>query len=319
MSWIEPPPDFDPHSLAEFIECVLVTAPESFLSITEIRDYFSVGMQPTNEDISFALAEVEGRAAGFGPHYPFLVDDGGVLFEPTGTASLYAFLLFMSTRDSSPARADRNLTSDPLFDVIIREAFKAAAGEMAEALTFAWPPRGGRPGDFPDAVEWAAREMGLEVRDKSEIGTHYKDAGVDVITWLPFNDGRTGFPIVLVQATVQKNFRSKSRDVVPTQWHGWLKIDANPAVGFGIPFSLPARDPWWSDVTREVHLAMDRRRIMNALGRQDPTLWPEWNEIAKFVEVEIAELQSRDKLAAPSSRILRRRKSRRRTGSETSS
>lgn len=90
MSWVDPPEDFDPHSLAEYIECVLFLSPDDYLSLTEIRGLFAVGRQPTEEELSFAFAEVERRAEAFGQLYPYLVDDRGVLVDRSDSSNLMA-------------------------------------------------------------------------------------------------------------------------------------------------------------------------------------------------------------------------------------
>lgn len=200
--------------------------------------------------------------------------------------------------------------SDPLFDAVVREAFKTEQGENARAIIFAWPPRGHRPSGFRDAVGWAATQLGVEVRSVGEIPDHYKDAGVDVIVWRPFPDGRIGFQISLIQNTIQQDFGKKPRDVVPTQWHAWLKVGAIPSVGFAIPFSIPDGDIWWHDITNETAVVMDRGRIMHSLRGVDPAGWPEWPDIVGFVERELAAARSPATIAGGGLEVARpRRKS----------
>ena len=292
MSWVDPPVDYDPHSLAEYIECVLFLSEDDYLSLTEIRGMFTVGSQPTDEDLTFAFAEIERRGREFGVMYPSLVDDRGVLIDRGERSNLYGLLLLLSLKGTEFRQAKDYRRSDPLFDAVVREAFRSEQGENARAIVFAWPPRGDRPSAFPEAVGWAARKMGVSLRADNAIPDHYQDAGVDVIVWRPFPDGRNGFQILLVQNTVQREFRKKPRDVVPTQWHGWLKIGVIPSVGFAIPFSTPTGDIWWHDVTNETAIVMDRGRLLYSLRVEDPSRWPEWPEIVQFVQGQLDEARS---------------------------
>jgi hypothetical protein len=287
MTWVEPPSDFDEHSLAEFIEAELIFDRDDYLSLTEIRSLFPSGRQPTDDELTMALAEVERRGREYGEHYPFLVDDRGVLHVRDERARLYELLLLLSLKGTPTRVAGEYARSDPLFDAVVREAFKGWLGPNTHALTFAWPPRAGRPTKFPDAVEWAAKRLGLVAR-RSEIPDNPLDGGVDVIVWRPFPDGRLGFEIYLVQNTVQLSFSKKPYDIVPLQWVRWWNISTPPLVGFAVPFALPQHDPWWTQVTYGVMLPMDRGRLLTALEGREPKHWPEWAALRTYVEEELS-------------------------------
>lgn len=308
MTWVEPPTDFDPHTLAEFIECESIVSPDEYLSLSELRGLFPVGAQPNDDDLTFAFAEIERRGRDFGTHYPFLVDDRGVLMVESESSALYSLLVILSVRGTQVRREGEYRRSDPLFDAVAREAFRAEQGSRAKALIFAWPPRGDRPAKFPEALKWAANAMGIDVRDPEKLPTNYQDAGVDVIVWRPFTDGRTGFTILLAQNTVQEVFRKKPRDVSASKWHGWLRVGVLPSIGFAIPFSLPRGDIWWTEVTDEVAVAMDRGRLMDSLQGEDPTAWAEWVAIVDFVQDQIDYLRAAEGSDVPAASIPKRRK-----------
>lgn len=307
MTWVEPPPDFDGHSLAEFIEAELVFGQDDYLSITEVRTLFPTGRQPTDDELSIALGEVERRRTSYGGHYPFLVDDRGVLFVRDEAAYLYVFLLLLSLKGTPMRIVGAYPRSDRIFDAIVREAFLGWLGPNTHALTFAWPARAGRPTRFPDAVEWAAGRLGLSAR-KGEVPTHPQDGGVDVIVWRPFPDGRVGFEIYLVQNTVQFSFAKKPHDVVPEKWMKWWDISTPPAVGFAIPFAIPDQDPWWLEITFGVALPMDRGRILRALEGSDPRRLPEWSSLRDYVMKEISDVQSVGGFSPPSPVAVPRRR-----------
>lgn len=289
--WLEAPTDFDSHSLAEFIEAELLFSQDDYLSVSEARALFSTGSQPTDEEFAFAMMEIERRATKWGAHYPYLVDDRGVYFDRGEHGSLYCFLLLLSIR-GTPVRKYRDFArSDPIFDALVREAFRCEQGENAAALVFAWPPRDGRPRKFREAVAWVASELGVGVKGAERIPSHYNDAGVDVIVWRAFGDDRNGFHILLIQNTVQWEFRQKARDVSPYLWFDWLDIAKPPNVGFAVPFAIPRGDIWWQEVADGVDVVMDRGRLLSALTDEDPRTWAEWRDLCAFVDSQVEEIR----------------------------
>lgn len=285
MRAVASPQDFDGHSLAEFVEASLLASKDDFLSIAELRGLFMSGSKPTDLQLEDALTEVERRANQFGSLYPFTVVDRGFQISRREDNALYEFLLLLSLRGTPLRATGQYERSDAIFDEIVRVAFKNHLGVGSDAIVFGWPARGARPNVFSLAVAWAAQRMGIEMRTR-KIPDEYKDAGVDVLAWKPFADGKNGFPIVLVQNTVQFDFRQKPRDVSPSQWHAWLEVGATPRIGFAVPFALPARDPWWDHAGIDVDTMMDRGRLMSQLETENVAAWPSWGEVLTFVAEE---------------------------------
>lgn len=287
MSWVEVPADFDPHSLAEAMEAELLISGDDFLSAAELRVLYPAGRQPTETEWELALAEIERRGTEFGSLYPFAVVDDGLMIERRSEANVYLTLLLLSIK-GMPVRLEQDYPrSDPIFDEIVRIAFRNDFGNSADSVTFAWPPREGRPSTFPEAVKWTAERVGVPLRG-GVIPEEPKDAGVDVIVWQPYPDGRTGFRILLVQNTVQFSFRDKPREVRPSRWRDWLEIGAVPGVGFAVPFLVPEKDRWWDYVTLDVDVVLDRGRLMHALRMEDVSEWPAAPAITAFVDLEVA-------------------------------
>ena len=308
MTWIDPPADFDGHSIAEFIESELIFSHDDYLSLTEIRGLFASGGQPTDDDIMFAISLIEARSELWNL-YPFEAVDRGVRVDRGSTFALYAFLEILSIRGSS-VRNGELPRSDSIFDAITREAFRGYL--KCNVVVFAWPARDGRPNLFLDAVEWLGKKMGVEVRS-SEVPDLPKDGGVDLVAWKPFNDGRSGFPVYLIQNTVQWDFRKKPRDVVPEKWHTWLKLGRVPTIGFAIPFLIPGGDPWWDEIAFAADVVMDRARIMEHLDDSSPETWKEWSRLVEIVESEVTSMRQRQVLTGepPANHAARRKPSKR--------
>lgn len=312
VSWLDfqTDPD-DVHSLAETIELMLIARPERRLALAELRARFPAGNQPSDAEMMLAFGEIERRSNSMGDLYPFTKDGRGVAFDTAKPWELYAFLLLLSFQGTH-LRVEKNWPrSDELFDRVALDAVLSKVGAGASGLLFGSPPRDGRPKDFRDAVRWVSQKLGVDLRTAYEkLPDHFKDGGVDIIAWAPFNDQRTGFPIYLVQNTVQFNYVKKPRDVSPSRWRDWIDLGATPLVGFVIPFFVPSSHRWWDEVAAEVSLFLHRPRIMEALQGQDPTKWGYWEEIRTFVAVELDALESKTPRGSVKSMDVRKLKKR---------
>lgn len=279
-----------PHAVADAVELQLIASDEAYLSYAEFRSCFPAGSAPAAADLESGFAVTDDRRRTMGAHYPFHHDGQGVAIDRTDSWRLYALLLVLSLR-GTPFRNDKDWKrSDPLFDAIVTRAFRT---EYGQALHFGWPPRGGRPSTFPEALGWAAETIGIELRSKDQkLPTHRQDGGVDVIAWRPYADGASGFRVALVQDTVQENFAGKPGDVDPLQWRDWITFGNLPGVAMAVPFVVPAEDPIRPQLVSRLSDFMDRSRLMEVLSESDPTSWPEWDDITRFVDDQVEQVRS---------------------------
>lgn len=148
-----------------------------------------------------------------------------------------------------------------LFEEFVASTLKDYLGSTAEAIPFGWPSKFGRPQEFHLAIEWLANLMAIKVGGAYRPPRR-KDGGVDVIAWRPFKDKRSGFPIYLVQCTLQKDFVSKSRDIDLRLWAGWLELDRDPVTVLAIPKAVAPGEPW-NEVTANA-IIFDRARMTDA-------------------------------------------------------
>ena len=145
-----------------------------------------------------------------------------------------------------------------LFEKITCLAAPALLGPGAKAIRFGWPSEVGRPHDFPSAIGWLAALMGIKP-GRAYRPPRRQDGGVDVIAWRPFGDAKPGFPMVLVQCTLERDFIHKSRDVDLRTWAGWLAFDTDPTAVLAIPHSVP-KDEDWREMAANV-VVLDRIRL----------------------------------------------------------
>lgn len=214
-------------------------------------------------DIDLGWHTMSRRAALLGEAYPFRTGSG-IAARPHVDAYPWTAMLLMSA--DSPARAGMDLKQAALVhEQITSAALRSLYGEGTQSLRFGWPSDVGRPREFPEAVRWLAGQMGVPV------GTAYrppyaKDGGVDVVAWLPFPDKRSGFPVMLVQCTLERDYVHKAHDVDVRIWAGWLRLDVDPATALAVPEVVAAGEAWNMLAARTV--VLDRIRLAALLGAQ---------------------------------------------------
>ncbi|HEV2891459.1 MAG TPA: hypothetical protein VGX28_13895 [Frankiaceae bacterium] len=210
--------------------------------------------------VSLAIRVMSRRGAVLGDHYPFEVSDVAVRARPTAPEATYSGLLLMTP--DSPARqvagADPPTGTILLFERIAVAAAIAMLGPSGRAVRFGWPSDEGRPPEFAYAIEWLAGLMGIKP------GSAYRpprrrDGGVDVVAWRPFPDGRSGFPVMLVQCTLQHDILPKAGDIDVRYWAGWLTLDADPMVALAVPQTIPQGVVWDELALRS--LVLERVRL----------------------------------------------------------
>lgn len=252
---------------ADWIETTLL-ARNSPIGIDELNSAAveDAGLEPS--EVSLGLRVMSVRERWLGSLYPFAIKDIYVAPIDGARSSIYAPLLLLSP--GSPAR--QLIASQPssdmsaLFERITVDASAMLLGPGSKALRFGWPSDVGRPERFSEAIEWLALQMGVK------SGTSFrsplrKDGGVDVVGWRPFPDQRSGFPVVLVQCTVQRDFVSKSRDIDLRNWSNWLALDIEPTTILAIPGTVAKPEQWNEIALRS--LILDRIRIVGLLkGRK---------------------------------------------------
>jgi len=212
---------------------------------------------------------MERRHSLLGEKYPFEVNDFAVVLDQAMENSIYTYLLLSTRPANSVTWQSPTPTQEEsdLFEELVAFALKDYLGDSAEAIPFGWPSKFGRPMEFPLAIDWLAGKMGLKLGSAFRPPRR-KDGGVDVVAWKPFRDRRSGFPIYLVQCTLQKDFVSKSRDIDLRIWAGWLEMDHDPVTILALPRSIGPGESW-NEITAN-SIIFDRFRLLESLNREIP-------------------------------------------------
>lgn len=203
---------------------------------------------------------MRNRKSILGEKYPLDFDISSIVRSDNSLDCSYTQFLLLSGTGMTQLDKDSTLGGpEEWFEELVLDGVRNWLGPNSEGVRFGWPSDCGRPSEFPDAIRWLAARMNVE------LGSAYrppirKDGGVDVVVWRTFGDRRSGFPIVLVQCTLQKDLISKARDVDVTNWSGWLALDHPPMTALATPRVVGDSTDKWNQLSRQT-LVLDRLRL----------------------------------------------------------
>jgi len=267
------------ESLADAVEMAMARLGVPALSSQDAHNLFA---DVDDAAVDMALNAMRRRQLLLGEKYPYRIVGVGVRRDAASETSAYGALLLMSQREA-PFRRNAAAMQDAatIFETLTCTAVRGLLGPKSAAIRFGWPSAEGRPREFPDAIRWLAERMGVA------IGSAYRpprrqDGGVDVVGWRPFGDEQPGFPILLVQCTLERDFVHKSADVDLRVWSGWLAFDADPMTALAIPHTVAKAEDWREMSARVI--VLDRIRLTLLVDDEPPPEVAEWamNEFAQL-------------------------------------
>lgn len=249
----------DSEVVADAVELEVLTGQANARSMSWIRSASVASQNARATDVDLAVSTIHRRAQLLGAKYPIEVTNAGLRRRSSVSRSAYEAMLLVTTGSLSVNFPVSHLASAAeMFEHVVTDATRVLLGDGARAVRFGYPGDPGRPPEFPQAIPWLVKQM------KLKGGTAYrdparKDGGVDVVAWRPFPDGRPGFPIQLIQVTLEKNFSHKAGDINARLWSLLLGLDVDPTSVLAIPRTLPEDKRWAEVATRAILL--ERIRI----------------------------------------------------------
>lgn len=188
---------------------------------------------------------------------------GEYAVQSTAGAAMSAYVAAALMAPGNPVREYLNAAPDEsmaaIFENLVADGAARIWGDAGKALRFGWPSDIGRPPEFDLAIRWLAQKVGVDV-GQGYRQPRRKDGGVDVVAWRPFPDGRSGFPVLLVQCTLQENLLAKGMDVDTRLWGSWLAMDVDPTAALATATALPP-GTIWNELALK-YMVLDRIRLV---------------------------------------------------------
>jgi hypothetical protein len=239
-------------------------------------------------NFAYAVQQIAWRSKALGVAYPFAVTDTAFSrLDDARTRGYYQALLLLTSSISGRLGGQTPEGTSLMFERIVCAAMARFLGDGTQVLRFGWPYEDGRPDQFGEAIRWAAEKMRIR------LGAGYRqprrrDGGVDVIAWRPFPDSRPGFPIALVQCTIEEDVVGKSRDIDVGLWSSWLGFDTAPMCVLAVP-STVGRNEDWNEVAVNAVLLERLRLAWLCVNSGAPTP----ADVVAFVQTSVESLRVR--------------------------
>jgi len=247
---------------ADLVETLLLCVNERALGFQQLEELLKRLEFDPQFIVATALNQMKKRRELLGDSYPFEALSYAVRKSQFCEESAYVSLLSLSpeglfrqlfnSRDIDLAAID--------FERIVAYAMKGLVGLTSESIRFGWPSDVNRPMEFPDAITWLGEKMGIGL-GRGFRPPRRKDGGVDIVSWRKFKDGKTAFPIYLVQCTIQSDLRKKSDDIDLRNWSNWLDFSRDPQPVLAVPHEISGQDEAWNELGLK-SLVLDRPRLL---------------------------------------------------------
>ena len=223
-------------------------------------------------DAAFEL--LAEREELIGAAYPFAVDGSLLTAQTDAASSPYAFLAALTHFGPLAAGTEEGSS---LFERVSAAALVEYLGgvEMVRSYDFG-SPRRGTPASFREAIADLCERMGEGggCRVARAKASDMQDAGLDLVAWTPFGDGRPNQLSVFGQCAAGGNWRNKITELQPVQFcRSWMQEPPalSPLAAFFVPRQIDEAY-WETDALNERQLLFDRLRIARLLGGLDEEL-----------------------------------------------
>lgn len=236
---------------------------------TDDKDLTDDSTDSVRTDVS---AELLSRSKKLPMAYPFSFD--GAVLKVKKPKKLdkqwaYIFCLFISYFGVNKGEKElslwkqKNVTS--LFEhisTIAAKNFLSSTEHQAEDLRFGFPRSSldKKYKSFKAALQLLKSVVGEgTIIDDNPGHKNQKDAGLDIVAWRNFPDGKTNKLLFLGQCAAGNDFKEKSSDIQKIE--RFFTFKTNPIKGFFIPHELD--DDVWGELSCDTHIGIifDRSRI----------------------------------------------------------
>lgn len=219
-----------------------------------------------SEIISSAWTELRRRQSWIAHGGPFAITSRIISRNLTWKrVPTHSFCLLLSLarwyRDWANQPEKDYLLQGELFEKLISESLSCQFNDWNVSLT-GWSRT--KPQKLKGIVEDVAAKLG---ESTGNIGRWSKDrandAGLDLLMYRPFEDGRIGIPVYLMQCASGTNWESKRHTPEMKIWGKIIDFASTPKKAFAIPFAL-LEDDFIRNCNLVDGMLIDRDRILSA-------------------------------------------------------
>lgn len=276
-------PKDETNLYADFVELLAVFSKGDGVAHGDVLDRFfgepdeNNSSETNDENESFVdeiFSVIEERKFLYANLYPF--DSGSeqtirLKVDLTMPQKLYLFLLISSSLDFFKA-FNSEITTD--FEKVSFEAIKSF---LPNAIVKSFGKHSEYRGTAKEKIKKLADDIGLPT-DDYEIGNigerNNQERGLDIVSWLPFEDKCQNIVVFLCQCACGKQFESKQHDIRRYE-HYYRFYRTKPQRTLFVPYSLinPKENKFYhSDYVEDDYLLFERLRIVNLTKKKEDIL-----------------------------------------------
>ncbi len=200
------------------------------------------------EIVNNAWFELERRLNWIAPGMPFSISNSRASrIHSWQEAPAHSFCVLLSLAQCYKGWAKSISGSDygeqgELFELLAQESFKNQFSDWQVERT-GWSPT--QSMSLSEVVDWVADCLGETTKDNLDelVNSKDKDAGLDILCYLPFPDNRGGFPVYLMQCASGQHWKTKVNQPIIKKWQRrFIDFVDCPRKAFAIPFALSNED-----------------------------------------------------------------------------
>lgn len=276
-------PKDDTNLYADFVELLAVFSKGDGVAYGDVLDRFfgepdennSSETNDANESfVDGIFSMIEERNFLYAGLYPFYFGDEQTIRLKDNLSmpqKLYLFLLLSSSLNIFKA-FNSEITSD--FEKVSYEVVKSF---LPNAIVKQFGKQSEYSGTAKEKIKKLANDLGLPT-DDYEIGNigerNNQERGLDIVSWLPFEDSCQNKVVFLCQCACGKQFESKQHDIRRYE-HYYRFYRTKPQRTLFVPYSLinPKENKFYhSDYVEDDYLLFERLRIVNLMKKKEDIL-----------------------------------------------
>ena len=242
------PTHINNYKIADWVELYVITENRK-ISKMNIQNLFEDEGIDVETKIDDVMLELSRRISLYGHNSPISIN--GVSVEPMikwRENPIHTLCLIFSTYGVKDVGDGGTVLFERIGNVYLKEFF------MSETVHLGFPTSINLKAQLDDISTLSFEPRGALTPDRSE-----KDSGVDVISWLPFKDSRSGQVIILSQCGAGDDWKNKNSITLPT-WNHYINWNYETTVPSMVITQIVQADKWIK-YTNKYGVLIDRARL----------------------------------------------------------